>query len=454
MSEHAPAEHTKGHTMKQNRRTAFLIASLAGAAGASLAQAQTKYELIKIDFPGASTHQDRWSSANGVNNQGQVVGAAVTGVGGGEVAVRAFVWQNGVQTMLPSSVAANPHLVTAADVNEAGVIAGTETFGPAGGGGMGGPGEHGTRLIVWDANNPGAAPRTFGHSHTSKQGVEDRAAAINDNGVVVGNVLVSVQIPQIPITGWQAWTLDVDVGQFEFLFDPSPISAHVGAADINNQGMVTGLYADPSSPIPWIFFTAYRWVNGERIALEPLPGPTNFGLANAGSGINEKGVIVGVSDDGGGGPAGAAMWVGTERTWLPTGAGRALSINESGAIVGFGGGGAFLLENNQVTWLSDLIPPGSEFTSLDGAAAINDEGWIVGSGTTGKDPLGVGFILKPLSETCYPDCNESGSLTVADFGCFQTRFVAGEPYADCNGDSSMTVADFGCFQTRFVAGCP
>jgi hypothetical protein len=57
-------------------------------------------------------------------------------------------------------------------------------------------------------------------------------------------------------------------------------------------------------------------------------------------------------------------------------------------------------------------------------------------------------------EACYPDCNADGALTVADFGCFQTRFVAGDPYADCNGDGQRTVADFGCFQTRFVSGCP
>ncbi len=56
--------------------------------------------------------------------------------------------------------------------------------------------------------------------------------------------------------------------------------------------------------------------------------------------------------------------------------------------------------------------------------------------------------------SCYPDCNTDGSLTVADFGCFQTKFVAGDPYADCNGDGVRTVADFGCFQTKFVAGCP
>ena len=58
------------------------------------------------------------------------------------------------------------------------------------------------------------------------------------------------------------------------------------------------------------------------------------------------------------------------------------------------------------------------------------------------------------AQPCYPDCNTDGGLTVSDFGCFQTKFVAGDPYADCNGDGILTVADFGCFQTQFVAGCP
>ena len=59
-----------------------------------------------------------------------------------------------------------------------------------------------------------------------------------------------------------------------------------------------------------------------------------------------------------------------------------------------------------------------------------------------------------MPDGCYADCDESGSLTVADFGCFQTRFVAHVPYADCTADGALTVADFGCFQTAFVTGCP
>ncbi len=59
-----------------------------------------------------------------------------------------------------------------------------------------------------------------------------------------------------------------------------------------------------------------------------------------------------------------------------------------------------------------------------------------------------------VCEPCYPDCDGSGSLTLADFGCFQTRFVAADPQADCNQSGSLTIADFGCFQTKFVIGCP
>ncbi len=55
---------------------------------------------------------------------------------------------------------------------------------------------------------------------------------------------------------------------------------------------------------------------------------------------------------------------------------------------------------------------------------------------------------------CYPDCNNDGAVNVADFGCFQTRYVLHVPYADCTQDCQLTVADFGCFQTAFVAGCP
>ncbi|MFM9996940.1 MAG: hypothetical protein ACKVU4_14210 [Phycisphaerales bacterium] len=55
---------------------------------------------------------------------------------------------------------------------------------------------------------------------------------------------------------------------------------------------------------------------------------------------------------------------------------------------------------------------------------------------------------------CYPDCTGEGTLSVADFGCFQGKYVLGDLYADCNGSGTLTVADFGCFQGEYVIGCP
>ncbi|MFM9996650.1 MAG: hypothetical protein ACKVU4_12730 [Phycisphaerales bacterium] len=64
------------------------------------------------------------------------------------------------------------------------------------------------------------------------------------------------------------------------------------------------------------------------------------------------------------------------------------------------------------------------------------------------------FWAKQTVTVCYPDCNLSGSLTVADFGCFQGKYVLGDPYADCNASGTLTVADFGCYQGKYVLGCP
>ena len=90
---------------------------------------------------------------------------------------------------------------------------------------------------------------------------------------------------------------------------------------------------------------------------------------------------------------------------------------------------------------------------------FSDSGIFITSfqtGGTGAPPGGRIFVaaVPGVYDACYPDCTGDGLLTVADFGCFQTKFVGGSPYADCNGDGARTVADFGCFQTKFVSGCP
>ncbi|MEX2217459.1 MAG: hypothetical protein WD749_01760 [Phycisphaerales bacterium] len=61
---------------------------------------------------------------------------------------------------------------------------------------------------------------------------------------------------------------------------------------------------------------------------------------------------------------------------------------------------------------------------------------------------------------CYANCDESTAppiLNVSDFGCFLTRYAAGEAYANCDESTTppiLNVSDFGCFLTKYAAGCP
>ncbi len=103
------------------------------------------------------------------------------------------------------------------------------------------------------------------------------------------------------------------------------------------------------------------------------------------------------------------------------------------------------------------------WNTIDGGGGVSIGGGFKLSGTIGQPDAGVmtgggyeiaGGFWPGITETCYPDCNNNGELTVADFACFQTRFVSTDAYADCNGTGTLTVADFACFQTKFVQGCP
>ncbi len=133
------------------------------------------------------------------------------------------------------------------------------------------------------------------------------------------------------------------------------------------------------------------------------------------------------------------------------------------------GGDATLAGTIEVE-LQNVIPGGTlfspvvgdEFTILTATGGVsgtfaNDPVTVVGAVTyewsVRYEPNAVVLRLDSIGP-CYPDCTGDGVLTVADFGCFQTKFVGGSPYADCNSDGLLTVADFGCFQTKFVQGCP
>ncbi|MEX2218365.1 MAG: M14 family metallopeptidase [Phycisphaerales bacterium] len=77
----------------------------------------------------------------------------------------------------------------------------------------------------------------------------------------------------------------------------------------------------------------------------------------------------------------------------------------------------------------------------------------------GLMPLAEHYIVPP-PPACYPNCDGSTAapvLNVQDFGCFLTRYAAGEAWANCDESTVppvLNVQDFGCFLTKYAAGCP
>ncbi len=153
-----------------------------------------------------------------------------------------------------------------------------------------------------------------------------------------------------------------------------------------------------------------------------------------------------------------ARWNGV--AWGPVGAGTPLGI---AALEVLGedlvvGGSLLGLPSTSIARWNDAgagswLAMGDGLSGVPRALLAHGGGLSVGGSFTRSGPIVTAFYAR-WECSCYPDCSGDGSLTIADFGCFQTKFVAGDPYADCNSVGGLTVADFGCFQTRFVAGCP
>ncbi len=134
---------------------------------------------------------------------------------------------------------------------------------------------------------------------------------------------------------------------------------------------------------------------------------------------------------------------------------------DSSMLCDFTGLNMYWKSDMTLSGIDDPVEPGSPILFNSAGVQIGTAG---GSGDTitlsfftteietGPEPKAV--VAWNTGIMCYPDCNLDSVLTIADFGCFQTKFVAGDLYADCNGVGGLTIADFGCFQTSFVAGCP
>ena len=303
------------------------------------------------------------SAARSINNRGDVVGWASTTTG----AHRACIWQS------------------------SGGLQGLDTFG-------------GDWSEAWYVNNSGQvvgdADRSSNEQHAflwqDSTGMQDLTApnpavsdarGINDNGQIVGCTYIGSSARSY-VSLWQTGGAMQNLGTLG--------GSYASGWSINNAGQVVGSSATVNG-----YVHPFVWQSDSGMQdLGTLGG--NQGVAFH---INESGQVVGWSSTSSGEnlPYHAVLWkIGGKMEDLGTLGGAdsiAYDIDNSGQVVGYDTdiGHAFIWQADiGMQDLNNLIGSPSGWT-LVAATAINDNGWIVGYGTT---PAGQShaFLLTPVPE--------------------------------------------------------
>jgi len=201
------------------------------------------------------------------------------------------------------------------------------------------------------------------------------AHAINRAGQVVGESSVSTS---------QANTIHAVLYEGGTKTDLGALGGDYSSANaINNSGEIVGESDVVSQGVTNVH--AFKYSNKTISDLGTLGG-----AYSSAKGINDAGVIVGESDTiiGGATYTHAFIYNNGTMTDLGTlggGVSGASAINTAGQVVGYATdtnevSNAFLYEGSKLVNLNDFIPPGSGWTNLSSADAINDAGQIAGSG--------------------------------------------------------------------------
>ncbi len=94
--------------------------------------------------------------------------------------------------------------------------------------------------------------------------------------------------------------------------------------------------------------------------------------------------------------------------------------------------------------------------SFGRAAATDGQQAIFGAPMDRQTPIditGGAYVFDLDCESCVPDLDLDGALTIFDFLTFMNLFDAGDATADFDGDGELTIFDFLAYQTAFDAGC-
>ena len=323
--------------------------------------AQLRYQITRIPTP-----QDANSVALGINNKGEVVGYSFKGDD-----YQAFRYSSSDKTLTDLG-SLGGKINAACAINDSGQIAGYSQDG------------NGNLLaFISSRNQPIASLGTLGGASTSE------AFGINRSGAVVGDSQSGSQNHR-PVLFSKNSVQDLGLGVSN---EPDALET---AYAINDAGQIVGRHSAGNNA-----FHAFVEVNGNTTDVTTLGGTNGEALA-----INKNGLVVGDSDTADG-PAHAFVFDHSQVKDLGTlpgfeNASYARGINNAGDIVGESDSAdqkrAFLYTDGQLVELGKLEKNLSQsgFNSLDVAYAINDQGWIVGYGTT-TDNLTTAFVAVPES---------------------------------------------------------
>ena len=361
--------------------------------------AQLRYQITRIP-----TAQDANSVALGINNKGEIVGYSFKGD-----EYQAFRYSSSDKTLTDVG-SLGGKINAACAINDAGQIAGYSQDG------------NGNLLaFVSSRNQPIASLGTLDGASTSE------AFGINGSGAAVGDSQSGSQNHR-PVLFSKNSVQDLGLGASN---EPDALET---AYAINDAGQIVGRHSAGNNA-----FHAFVDVNGNTTDVSTLGGTNGEAFA-----INKNGLVVGDSDTANG-PAHAFVFDHTQVKDLGTlpgfeNASYARGINNSGDIVGESDSAdqkrAFLYTDGQLVELDKLANNLSQsgFISLDVAYAINDNGWIIGYGTT-TDSLTTAFVAVPESRGTREQANavaqpesqaQAAESNSANYDVFYTKLSSDE----------------------------
>jgi probable HAF family extracellular repeat protein len=352
------------------------------------ALAAPSYAVLPVGpYNGVSSSSD---GAADINNSNQVVGTFTVTQG----TWHGFRYSGGVNTDLGTLVGFGKSTATA--INDAGTITGWSEAG------------YGVaHAFVYS----GGTMRDLG---TLSGWSSSRGIGINAAGYVVGDLGNVAPSPSSVGFLWNGSTMT----QL-----PSLGGTYTLPLDINASGTIVG-YASLAGGS----FHAFAYAGGVISDLGTLPG----GGSSQAFGMNDAGVIVG--DSSGSQQISAVRWSGGTIAGLgqlPGGSwSMAVDVNSAGDVVGTaktsaGVQRAVLWSGGTIVDLNTQISAGSGW-QLDNAAAINDNGWIVGYGL--YNGVGRSFVLIPDTTPPSISCGSADGLWHASnvsIGCTATDSGSG-----------------------------